>query len=348
MARSSPTTTANTANEPARAPLEGAELVLATAAHEAVLALRALAGAWREGAHKEITPATATFEQACANMAAAANDANLFPVIAHRGDAGLAVLALMVERMSLGLGPMTINRQTGQRESVPSGEVFEEIADSINQIQTLGLAERIVALIEDRDIAPLAVGAHVAREGLNDPFCGQPWTPPDLGLSLAAAAIASATLIHVAQALGVAPEDYGSLSEISAAELVKAAGAAYLALETRERLDLAGFGVASQVIEDILRKADYLTGLAPADAHRVSVRLGATFSQGFKEGRATPNLGVSTEFEEEANETARALIIAAHACGFIASHDEGLSVIEPAAGARRSAFGRLPGAENLQ
>jgi len=316
-------------------------LALADAAAEAVAQLRSLADCWKSHRADDIAAATVVFGQACANMAACANKANLFPVIARRGDAGLAVLSLLVERISLGLNPGSFDRVTGESVPVPESEVFEEIADSVREIDSLELPARIVAYLEDEDVAPLAVGAHVAREGQNDPFCGHPWMPPDLGVSLAAAAIAAAVLIHVAQALEVGPEAFGSLLEQGSASLIKAAGAAYLALDQEERAALSGFGVASQVIEEILDNSDFLTELSGADAHRVSAKLGAAFAAGF--GQQSVD-----DLEAEPGETAKALLLAAGVCGFVASHDEGLMLKARTHRHRRSAFGVLPGIDKLQ
>jgi hypothetical protein len=319
----------------ARVPLNATEAALESAANEAVARFRALAQCWRDGNSASALVAAAAFDAACNVMAHSANEADLAPVIVRRKDAGLTLLAWMAEKVALGVAPVAHDKDTGAELDLTADSNLESLAASIEELGDLDLPDRIAAYLDDKAAAPLAVGAHIAREGRNDPFSGAPWTPPDLGLSLAAAAITVVALIQVAGAMEVDPDQFGSLSPRTAAQATKSAGAASLALSEAERAHLEGFGVASRVAEDILLRADFLEDLSEADIHRLSGSLLGSFAAGFTGGRLF--------FGEEVNDLARGLLVAAHATGSTASHDASLLVEEPA-----SAFGPTPGEGILQ
>ena len=317
------------------APLSATEAALESAANEAVARFRALAQCWRDGNLESTTEAAAAFDDACNVMAHSADAADLAPVIVRRNDAGLALLAWMAERVALGTPPVARDKDTGSELDLTADSNLESLAASIEDLNDLELPDRITAYLDDAKAAPLAVGAHIAREGRNDPFSGAPWTPPDLGISLAAAAITVVSLIQVAWAIDLDPATFGSLSARTAAQATKVAGAAYLALSVSERVHLEGFGVASRVAEDILLNAGFLEDLSEADIHRLSGSLLSSFAAGFAGRRLL--------FGEEVNDLARGLLAAAHATGSTASRDDSLLVEDPA-----SAFGPTPGEGILQ
>jgi hypothetical protein len=318
-------------------PLNKREQALESAANEAVASFRTLAQCWRDGNSRQAVKAAAAFDAACHVMSQSANAADLAPVIVRHNDAGLALLAWMAEKVALGTPPVARDRVTGTEVDLASNASLESLASSIEELGELELSARIAAYLDDSKAAPLAVGAHIAREGRNDPFSGAPWTPPDLGVSLAAAAITTVALIQVASAMEIDPDDFGSLSFRTSAETIKSAGAAYLALSKSELAHLEGFGVASRVAEDILLNADFLEDLNVADIHRLSGSLLSSFTAGFS--------GLRLRFGDEENDLAKGLLVAAHAAGFTAGRDFSLAIEEPVPG---SIFGPPPGADILQ
>jgi hypothetical protein len=318
-------------------PLNEREQALELAANEAVSRFRALAQCWRDGDSQQAGLAAVAFDAACDAMSQSANAADLAPVIVRHNDAGLALLAWMAEKVALGTPPVARDPSTGAEVDLASNASLESLASSIEELSELELPARIAAYLDDSKAAPLAVGAHIAREGRNDPFSGAPWTPPDLGVSLAAAAITTVALIQVASAMEIEPNDFGSISVRTTAETIKAAGAAYLALSENEQAHLEGFGVASRVAEDLLLNADFLEDLDVADIHRLSGSLLSSFTAGFT--------GRRLRFGDEENDLAKGLLVAAHAAGFTASRDFSLMIEESVPG---SVFGPPPGADILQ
>ncbi len=319
----------------AAVPLTEAEQTLYDASAEAVIKFRELALCWRNNDQDHLIAATEAFDQACGVMGVAANKANPISVISRKGDAGLAVLALVVERYNLGLPLVLTDPATGDLFPI-DGAPLTGVSDLLIDVEGMALADRIVAYVGDSTVAPLIVGSHLAREGRNDPFCGDPWVSPDLGTSLAAAAIATVTLTQVARAIGVEPAQFGSLTAGSLAASVKAAGAAYHALDDDDRLDLVGFGLGSRIIEDILLGADFLDEATDADIHRASGRLTSAYVDGFG--------GLVLDMGSERDDVVSSLLIASHASGFAAGRDSTLATCV----VTTTVFGSLPGVNKVQ
>ena len=162
-----------------------------------------------------------------------------------------------------------------------------------------------------------AVGMFLARGGDWDPAAPAGWAPEVLGQSVLAAAVTAATLARIRHARGIDPEDLPSASHEAVVGLTHVAEAAYYALDDEAQVILSGgFGIESQVIENILLAALDFEDLGITDIHRLSGSLFGAFLAGLTgEG--------DDDVDDEPNLGGQDLLAAAYATGAdIHHHDD--------------------------
>jgi hypothetical protein len=205
-------------------------------------------------------------------------------------------------------------------------------------LERLSSAAKVEAYLDTEQIvAPLALGAYLARAGNSDLFAGAPWCEPAVRACLAGAAITTAVLTRLARRYEALGSEFRGLSGNPAAYSDHVAIAAYWAADLESEADLEGFGTVSQVVEDILLEADFLEELNISDVHRLSGSLMSAFAAGV-EGR---------DLEDDDHESGQAqeLLFETRALGRTAriAHEAQIDALP-----LNAVFGGLPGKDLVQ
>ena len=275
--------------------------------------------------------------QACQTVAEKIPKINLFSLLGQENEASMFLMGLFAERAALG-HELTGHDESGREFALLSPEAQEEISDAIMDLERLSSAAKVEAYLDQEQIvAPLALGAYLARAGDSDLFAATPWFEPAVRACLAGAAITTAVLTRLAQRYEALGSEFKGLSDHPVTFGDQAAIAAYWAAEQESEVDLEGFGTVSQVVEDILLEAGFLEDLDLPDVHRLSGSLMSAFAAGV-EGR---------ELEDDDHESGQAqeLLFETRALGRAArlAHEAQIDALP-----LNAVFGGLPGEDLVQ
>ena len=265
------------------------EQALADVYDEAVRLLREIADQTIAGDEpKDVSVLFAEFRDTAAKAIKMTHSGtSLTPIIAQHNTAGRVALAMIAEHTAIGIPAWSLNAEGVKVYSVPDESAFARISDLITEIESSDLSDRLHFFVDNADVAAIAVGALLGRNGLGDPFFVLPWTSESMGPSLFGAALVSAVLAQIPAVMG--PNYYGltDTTPDARAALTKAAGAAYDAINDYDQDDVIGHGTTSLVIEDILLGIDRDENFGERDLHRLSILLAISFIGG-RDGETRP------------------------------------------------------------
>jgi hypothetical protein len=258
--------------------LDRSEQALASAFADGVDRFQRLAGALGNAEDDAIMSLLSDLDVAVVNAAAAAKGVNLIPLVLQEDTASKVALGFLAEWRELG---REVPGEVGPERRDWLDDALSDTADMVDDVESLDVVQRVSLYSSDRTAAALALGVHLARGGDNDPFFHAPWSLHAVGVSLLAAAAASATLALAAVSSGA---DEETLPQTSVRGLAAAAWEVYAAMDPRDTCQIDGFGTASRVVEEALDAVDWVEGLEAVDAHRLSALLLPAFTAGVSGG----------------------------------------------------------------